>query len=193
MSNSLYTKNRVIAPIVIGVSILIGVLFVKPLYMSYIDTSSQLSSVQSDLAKKKADRDTLLNIKNNSGSGMSEALLARVKQLDQKFIPSDIIAEVMLNAYTEKSGDALPMITISNISVDKGSKLPSGLSLGKVNIALQSSSIENIVEYLTFLTTKSHFAFTLDDISLPIDTAPENALPVSGYGLAISLGVYYYE
>lgn len=188
-----YTKNRVIAPILIGFSILIGVLIIKPMYLDYIETSASVSAEKIDLISKTAERDALLQIKNNSGSGISEALKTKVKQLDQKFVPSDLIAETMLNKFTDKDATGIAPITISSISVDKGSKLPSGLSLGHVNLSLQAPELENIIAYLTYLTTQSHFAFTLDDISLPLDTNPENGTVPTGYGLTISLGVYYYE
>ncbi len=79
---------------------------------------------------------------------------------------------VMLNDFTKSSIGNPAHINISSISVDKGRKLPNGLSLGSVNIAIQATSVDDIVSYITYLTTASDFAFTLDNISLPIDTNP---------------------
>ncbi len=114
-----YTKNRVIAPILIGFSILIGVLIIKPMYLDYIETTASVAAAKSDLISKTAEKDALLQIKNNSGSGISEAFKAKVKQLDQKFVPSDLISETMLNKFTEKDTTGIAPITISSISVDK--------------------------------------------------------------------------
>lgn len=188
-----YTRNRVIAPILIGVSILFWVLVVKPLYMNSIETRSALAAVDASITQKTSDRDKLLQIKNMSGSGMSDVIKAKVTQLDRKFVPSDIMAEVMLNKFTEKQDTGGPTITVSSISVDKWGKVPSGLSLGHVNIAIRGTSIDSIIDYLTYLTTQSGFAFTLDNITLPLDTDPEITIAPANYGMSLSLWVYYFE
>ena len=54
-----------------------------------------------------------------SSSGMSDAIKAKVTQLDRKFVPSDLMQEVMLNKFTEKQDSGVPTIIVSNISVDK--------------------------------------------------------------------------
>ena len=114
-----YTKNRVIAPILIGVSILFGVLAVKPLYTSSIETRSALATVNASIEQKTSDKEKLIQIKNMSSSGMSDAIKAKVTQLDRKFVPSDLMEEVMLNKFTEKQDSGVPTIVVSNISVDK--------------------------------------------------------------------------
>ena len=188
-----YTKNRVIAPILIGVSILFGVLAVKPLYTSSIETRSALATVNASIEQKTSDKEKLIQIKNMSSSGMSDAIKAKVTQLDRKFVPSDLMQEVMLNKFTEKQDSGVPTIIVSNISVDKWGKVPSGLSLGHVNISIRRTSLDAVIDYLTYLTTESGFAFTLDNITLPIDTDPETTLAPTSYGMSLSLWVYYFE
>lgn len=188
-----YTKNRVIAPILIGVSILFGVLAVKPLYTSSIETRSALATVNASIEQKTSDKEKLIQIKNMSSSGMSDAIKAKVTQLDRKFVPSDLMQEVMLNKFTEKQDSGVPTIIVSNISVDKWGKVPSGLSLGHVNISIRGTSLDAVIDYLTYLTTESGFAFTLDNITLPIDTDPETTLAPTSYAMSLSLWVYYFE
>lgn len=188
-----YTKNRVIAPILIGVSILFWVLVVKPLYTTSIETRSALATVNTSIEQKTSDKEKLIQIKNMSGSGMSDAIKAKVSQLDRKFIPSDLMEEVMLNKFTEKQNSGTPTIVVSSISVDKWGKVPSGLSLGHVNISIRGTSLDAVIDYLTYLTTESGFAFTLDNITLPLDTDPDTPLVSSSYGMSLSLWFYYFE
>ena len=54
-------------------------------------------------------------------------------------------------------------------------------------------STDDIISYITYLTTSTDYAFTIDSISLPIDTAPENNETIGGYALTLNLGIYYYE
>lgn len=52
----------------------------------------------------------------------------------------------------------------------------------------------NVIDYITYLTTSSPYAFTIDSISLPLDTDPESQYLIgSKFSLALSLGMYYYE
>ncbi len=186
-------QNRAIAPILIGMTIIIGVLVLKPLYSEYIEKTTLLSSLENDTSKKQKDYVALLAIKERGNSGSTDDLSLRVKKIWKKWNTSDIMQVVMLNDYTNGGIGNPARISISSISTSEWSRLPSGLSLGNVNIAIQATSIEDIVEYVTYLTTGSEFIFTLDDISLPIDTAPEEGTVATGYGLSLSLGVYHYE
>jgi hypothetical protein len=61
-----------------------------------------------------------------------------------------------------------------------------------VNVAISATNLEDIIDYITFLSTSAPYAFTIDNISLPIE-APDDNTPVSGYTLALDLGVYHYE
>lgn len=48
-----------------------------------------------------------------------------------------------------------------------------------------------MVEFITYLTQESPYVFTIDGITLPIDTSvPRDDEPI---GLNLSLGIYYFE
>jgi hypothetical protein len=79
----------------------------------------------------------------------------------------------MLNDYTKNTLESGARITISSLTVSEGAKLPNGLSLANASISLQGKTVDEIINYITYLTTESAYAFTIEDISLPIDTAPE--------------------
>lgn len=186
-------NNRPIPPILIGIAIFLWVLFLKPLYETTIEKETTLSTLEKKFTQKEKDYNDILLIKEKWNSGTLNDISARVKKLGRKFNTSDIMQTVMLNDFTKSSIGNPAHINISSISVDKGRKLPNGLSLGSVNIAIQATSVDDIVSYITYLTTASDFAFTLDNISLPIDTNPGEGDVILWYGLTLSLGVYHYE
>lgn len=68
--------------------------------------------------------------------------------------------------------------------MSEGNKLPSGLSFGTVTMNISADSPEQIVDYITYLTTESSLPFTIDSINLPLDTANTNQNPT-----AISLSI----
>jgi hypothetical protein len=63
-----------------------------------------------------------------------------------------------------------------------------------VSVGVSGSDMYSVIDYITYLTTTSPYAFTIDSISLPIDTDVTQALTNNGqYSLSLSLGLYYYE
>ena len=40
--------------------------------------------------------------------------------------------------------------------------------------------MDDVIDYITYLTTNSPYAFTIDSISLPLDTDPSKAYVNSG-------------
>lgn len=188
-----HPSSRIWAPIFLGIALLVAVIGAKPLYTEYIDKSSTLALMLKESEKVQAEYDALITIKNKSLSGNTDDLSLRVKKLGKKWNTSDIMEIVMLSDYTRPTVGQWARIKISSIVVDEWTKLPNGLSLGKVNVAISASNLEDIIDYITFLTTSTSYAFTLDKISLPIDTAPEENTVVSTYSLGLDLGVYHYE
>ncbi len=114
-----------------------------------------------------------------------------VKRYNHSFNTSDIMEAVMINKFTKESSLTPPSISIGAISIDNGKKLPSGLSLATISLTLSADAADQIVEYLTYLTTESQLAFTIDSISLPLDTRGTD-LNSTRLALSMTLGVYYY-
>jgi hypothetical protein len=191
-ANNTTQKNRVYAPIIIGLSLLIISLGLYPLYVSYVDTSVQIATIEKTKSEKTTKSEAIKKMQALfAGSGSSD-IKAKVEKYKNKFDTSSIMSTVMLNKYTASSTLTPPAINISSINIDPGKKLPSGLSLGTVSLSLSADTPDQIVDYLTYLTTESSLAFTIDSISLPLDTA--NVAPTTtGVSLSITLGVYYYE
>ncbi len=186
------SQNRILAPICLGIALLCAIVFLKPTYATYIENKSVLSSLEKEQERLTTEYESLKAIKENVGSLLSPEKLERIQKLAKKYDTSDIMSTVLLNNFTKDSANESALISISSISVGKWKKLPNGLSLGNVSISFQGKTIADIITFITYLAQKTDYVFTLDSISLPIDTAPESVMAGS-YGLSISLWVYYYE
>ncbi len=160
--------------------------------MDYLDTRSRESRLEAEYAQSESEYQKLVALQATfaSQSGATE-LSKKVEKIHQKWSDASIMSAVMLNEYTKGSDYINPKVVISNISLDPGKKLPSGLSLGTVNITLSADSIDRMVEYLTYLTTNSPYIFTLDTIDLPISAPSQRE--TGTIGISVALGVYYYE
>ncbi len=191
-NNTLSQKNRVYAPIIIGVSLLVIIFGLYPLYTEFVDMSTKIGTMEKIKAEKITKIDAIKKMQALFASTGSSDIKAQVDRYKNKFNPSDIMETVMVNNYTKNSLLTPASINIANINIDAGHKLPSGLSLGTVGITLSADTPDQIIDYITYLTTESRLAFTIDSITLPLDTA--NIAPTTtGISLSITLGVYYYE
>ncbi len=186
------SQNRIIAPICLGIALLFGIVFLKPTYASYVEKQAVIASLDREHVKLNVEYDNLKAIKDNIGSLLSPEKLARIEKLSKKFDTSDIMSTVLLNNYTKDSENESALISIASISVNQWKKLPNGLSLGTVSLSFQGKTIPDIINFITYLAQETDYIFTLDAISLPIDTAPDQTLAGS-YGMSITLWVYYYE
>ena len=159
-----------------------------------MEKSTTFTSVETNRESKVKMRDELLKIQAEFASGATSDIAKKVEKINKKFEASDIMETIMLNDFTKTGVGTDAKIAIGSISVDKWAKLPSGLSLGHVSFNVSGTDMYDVIDYITYLTTNSSYAFTLDDIILPIDTAPSESLTNGGkFSLALSLGIYYYE
>ena len=143
-----------------------------------------------NLKSLSSEYDALIAIRDNTNNQNLNATMTT--KILEKFDRANIISEVMFNDYTREGFGTNPRISIGGISVSDPSRLPNGLSFSSVSVAVQGKTIDEIVNYITFLTTETKYAFTLENISLPIDTSPEWDLP-DGYGMSLSFGIYTFE
>ncbi len=190
--NTIIQKNRVYAPIIIGCSLIIIIFWLYPLYAEYVDTSTEIATIEKIKSEKITKIDAIKKMQALfAGTGSSD-LKAQVDRYKNKFNTSDIMETVMVNRYTKETTLTPASIRVGAITINQGRKLPSGLSLGTIGLSVSADTPDQIVDYLTYLTTESRLAFTIDSISLPLDTA--NVAPTTtGFSLSITLGVYYYE
>lgn len=193
MNNASYSSHFY-SPILIGITLLIALFVLQPAYENMM--SEEITN--STLSKTKNEKTETLSVLKKMQKELEKtntwtSLLAeKVKRLDKKWNSADIISAVMLTDYTLSNSFTVPRISIGGISVSEGTKLPSGLSLGNVSVSVSATSLDAMIEFITYLTQKSPYVFTIDSISLPIDTG-EPSSSSDGITLSLSLGVYYYE
>ena len=187
-------QNRVLAPIILAVSIILAILVLRPFYIDTIEKNTIADRVQNDLEAKSGALAELQKIQVMVDSWTTSDLSKKVTQLSQVFDVPDIMQAVMLNDYTKSTLSSDAKIAIGSISVGKWTKLPNGLSLGQVSTTITGGDMYDVIDYITYLTTNSPYAFTIDSISLPLDTDPSKAYVNSGkFSLWLSLSMYYYE
>lgn len=187
-------QNRVLTPILLAIILVVGVLITRPMYTDFLEKSSELATLRSDVSTKEKTRDDLLAIQAQFASGGTTELAKQVARLDVKYDVSDIMETVMLNEYTKSTlENPDPIIELGAISVSKGAKLPSGLSLANVSVQVTGRTMNDVISYITYLTTESRYAFSIDSISLPIDTDPNQLFSNGVFSMPLSLSMYYFE
>ena len=190
--NNTTKKNRVYAPIIIGISILLIVMVMYPMYITYTDTSVVISSLEKSKIEKQKKIDAITAMQRIFTESGSSDIKSKVQKYNHSYNTSDIMEAVMVNKYTKATELSAPSINVGAVSIDKWKKLPSGLSLVNISVVVSAETPDQIIDYITYLTTESRFAFTIDSISLPLDTA-SLAQDTKSLSLSLSLGVYYYE
>lgn len=102
MHNETITRqNRVLAPILLAISILCVLFITRGFYTDYIEKSTRLNALNNALESKTEARDALMKIQAQFASGAKNDMTKRVEQLDKPFVTSDIMATVMLNDFTK--------------------------------------------------------------------------------------------
>ena len=189
-----HSQNRIYAPILFWIALLIGVLFFKPLYTGYMDNLTETNTLKKSVQDAEQKIAALQKMQDGfrTGTGQTD-LINKVKKIDKKWSEADLFSAVALNRFTQNTGVIPAQIALGTLSVDKGKKLSNGLSLWAVNFVVSATSVDAIIDYITYLTTESDFIFTIDSISLPIDTAPTDSTQNGGVTLSLALGVYYFE
>jgi hypothetical protein len=63
MNTSYHQLNRVYAPIIIGITVLVAVFVLRPIYTDYLDTSTGLMRIEADKKVKEEKLKSLLAMK----------------------------------------------------------------------------------------------------------------------------------
>ena len=188
MSNQV---NRIYVPIILALGLMWAIFVLRPMYTNFMDTDTKKADLTTTQSDRQKNLDALISLQTSINSSWSSEIAEKVRKLNQGWDEAKIMTAIMLTDYTKWNGITPASINISTISIDKGKKLPSWLSLGSITLTLSSDSIDNVVDFLTYLTSSSSYIFTLDTIQLPL-TAPAQK-ETQWVTLPIELGVYYYE
>lgn len=113
------SQNRIIAPICFGVALLIGIIFLRPLYTSYIEKTASHASLEKTRIELIQEHDILKSISNGTGSTLSALEKNRITKITKKYNTSNIMSVVMLNDFTKDTLSGIAPITISSINISK--------------------------------------------------------------------------
>lgn len=185
-------KNRVYAPVITGIALLLVVFAAKPAFHSYSEATLALASAK---AAEETAKETEEKLRAQAESTQNNPELARdIEKIKKEFSESDILQAILINNFTRVNAASTATtapVVVSQVSLNPGNKLPNGLHYGTVQITLNSHSVNEVIRYLTYLTTDAPFAFTIGDITLPIDT--NQAQVVGTISVPVTLGIYYYK
>lgn len=101
IQNNIHQKNRVFAPIIVGLSLFMIIFIVYPLYIEYVDTNTQMSLLENTKREKQAIKDSINTIKTEFNGSGTDAMMSKVRKYNRVFETSKIMSEVMLNEYTQ--------------------------------------------------------------------------------------------
>jgi hypothetical protein len=184
--------TRIYAPIFIAIAIIFSIFWLKPIYTQYMDTRWEIAQIKSAKEEKQRNLDALVSLKQLLENSTDQTeLTEKVKKLSNTWVEADILSSIMLNQYTRWTDFVSPPISINSITIDEGKKLPSWLSLGTVQFTVLWKTVDDIIGFLTYLTSNTWYIYTLDSISLPISAPVQE--DVWWVSLPVTLGVYYYQ
>lgn len=113
------SQNRIIAPICLGLTLLLGIFFLRPAYATYIEKKSILASLQREHTNLDSELIALNAIKNNIASVLTPEKLAKIEKLSKKYDSTEVMSIVMLNDFTKDTQERRAPIEIASISVSK--------------------------------------------------------------------------
>ena len=100
LPNNIIQKNRVYAPIIVGITLLLVVFLLYPLYTSHADTRITIAGFEKTKSAKQLKIDEVKKMQALfAGSGSSD-LKAKVEKYNHRFNSSDIMETMMVNKYT---------------------------------------------------------------------------------------------
>lgn len=109
---------------IIGLTILLVVLVLYPIYVTYVDKDIEISHLETQKSERQGKLDKITEIQAQfAGTGSSE-IRDRVKKYDHAYNTSDIMEAVMVNKFTKSTTLTPASINIGSINIDKGKKLP---------------------------------------------------------------------
>lgn len=189
------TTNRVYAPLLLWITILLGIFLAKPMYETYMSREIEFANLEIKKEEKEAKLKDLEILQKSfaKNSTWTTELIEKVNKIWKVWDTTDIFSAIMLNDFTRASSLAPARVSIGDISVDKWFKLPSWLSLWSVSFSVTANSLDDMIAFITHLTQTSEYTFTIDSIALPIDTGENLSWTQQELSLWLALWIYYYE
>ena len=168
---------HIVSAILLFVAFSIVFFFTMDAYYAYAAQKDTLASALAEKESKTSLLSSLNTLKTEAADPKNKGDIDRYAGVYHE----DEFLSVLLASSTD--------ITVSSVSLDKGERLPSGLSKANFTVAFQAMN-ENALEQLldTLTSASSRKRFQIKGISFPFDSSKvsTSAIPVS-----LQLGSYY--
>ncbi|MDD2565290.1 MAG: hypothetical protein PHZ26_00980 [Candidatus Gracilibacteria bacterium] len=172
-------KNNIYATLLIIITLGITFFVLSDLYSSYNQYNEEVASLK---IKEKSLNEELMTLNEKKNKVKNDK---KTQQLIAQYA-SPYREDIILNQiYAKFDG-----VNINDISMDKGQKLPNGLSMANIGFSIDAKNIVELNKYLEYLTDKtSNVRFIIKNAAFPLNSENQNSTTQA----SLSLGMYYFE
>ena len=93
--------NRIYAPIVFAIALIIALVFLRPAYTNYMDARTEEASSVKIQTEREKTLSSLTDLQASFSATGTTALTEKVKKLNKKWNEAQVMSEVMLTEYTK--------------------------------------------------------------------------------------------
>lgn len=165
--------------ILLAASIVLSAFVAYPGYYSLTAEKETFAAVTKEKASREAELATLDALKTQSSVPAYAADLSRYASA---FREDAILASLF--------GGGTGILPLS-IGMEKGTRLPNGLSMADINLTLRATSQASFMKYLEYLTgNSSQKRYVVKTANFPFDSTSPKTEP---FQVTVTLGLYYYS
>lgn len=165
--------------ILLAASILLAVFSAYPDYYALTGKKDEYAQVMKEKSEKSAQLATLNGFKTQAATPAFAADLVRYA--------APFREDTILSSLFSGPVGVLPL----SVGIDKGSKMPSGLSQGSVDLTLRVTSQAMLMRYFEYLTgitgTKR---YVIKSVNFPFDSTSSQT---TGFQVSVNLGFSHYS
>lgn len=173
------TRSQTGTFVVLLLAVVIGFFFTQDQYYSYIANQDTVSQAHAENTKKEKTLSDLnvLEKKVSSDTALRDSLDRYAGTFREDTVIDSLFAP---------QSD----ISISEVSIGRGDKLPNGLSMADISVSLRAGNTLSLLNFLDYLTNKTDNkrSYVIKSLSFPLDTSADGPQDVS-----LSLGMYYFD
>lgn len=173
------TRNQTTTFIILFLSLVIGFFFLQDQYSRYMSNQDILSNVRAENVKKEKILSSLNDLKKRISN--DPVLKDSLERFAGTFREDAIIDSI----FAPKQN-----ISVSEISIGRGDRLPSGLSMADISVSFRSGDTRSLLGFLDYLTNQpeNKRSYIIKSLNYPLDTTSDGPQNVS-----LDLGMYYFD
>ena len=158
-------------------TVVILAFFTQGYIQDFMEKSDTLQSAQDKLVSLTIEKTNLQTIEKDIASDTT-------KQADLKRYAGDFREDEILDSlFSQNTG-----VSIQSVSLDRGQKMPNGLSMANVNLGLTVTSKAQLSAFLDYLTAEnSPKRYVIKSVDYPFGSSD------MGGSINLSLGTYYFS